>query len=212
MRVPVSWLRDYVPIEMPLDELATKLSIATAEVEGIDVRGVPDSDGNLGLFRIGRVVEAEKHPNADRLQITKVDVGESEPRSIVCGAWNFGVGATVGVALPGAKLPNGLELSRREVRGQISDGMILAEDEVAIGADHAGIMLLPETEPGTPLSDVLPLADAVLVVEATGNRPDLYSVYGLAREISTLYDLPLEDVTGDSPPSRVSQPRPEKTV
>ena len=136
MRVPVSWLRDYVPIEMPLDELATKLSIATAEVEGIDVRGVPDSDGNLGLFRIGRVVEAEKHPKADRLQITKVDVGESEPRSIVCGAWNFGVGATVGVALPGALLPprpdmpDGLRLDRREVRGQVSDGMILAEDEI----------------------------------------------------------------------------------
>ena len=77
---------------MPLDELATRLSIATAEVEGIERRGVPDEDGNLGLFRVGRVLEAEKHPNADRLQLTKVDVGEGEPRSIVCGAWNFGVG------------------------------------------------------------------------------------------------------------------------
>src|SRR6516165_3358747 len=213
MRVPVSWLRDYVPIEMPLDELATKLSIATAEVEGIDVRGVPDSDGNLGLFRIGRVVEAEKHPNADRLQITKVDVGESEPRSIVCGAWNFGVGATVGVALPGAflpprpDLPDGLRLERREVRGEVSDGMILAEDEVGLGADHAGIMLLPETEPGTPLIDILPLVDHVLLVEATGNRPDLQSVYGLAREIATLYDLSLEAMTGNSPLTP-----PERTV
>jgi phenylalanyl-tRNA synthetase beta chain len=212
MRVPVTWLRDYVPIEMPLNELATRLSIATAEVEAVLPPPVPDENGNLGLFKIGRVVQAEKHPNADRLQITAVDVGEGEPRSIVCGAWNFGVGATVGVALPGARLPNGLELTRREVRGQVSDGMILAEDEVAIGAEHAGIMLLPETEPGTPLSDVLPLADAVLVVEATGNRPDLYSVYGLAREIATLYDLPLKGMTGDSPPSRVAQPRPEGTV
>src|SRR3954451_22696898 len=147
MRVPVSWLREYVPIEMPLAELATKLSIVTAEVEGIDPRGVPDTDGNLGLFRIGRVVEAEKHPNADRLQLTKVDVGEGEPRSIVCGAWNFGVGATVGVALPGAVLPNGLALERRKVRGEVSDGMILAEDEAALGSDHAGIMLLPDTAP-----------------------------------------------------------------
>jgi phenylalanyl-tRNA synthetase beta chain len=206
-RIPVSWLRDYVAIDMPLDELATRLSVATAEVEDIEARGVADEGGNVSLFKVGKVLEAEKHPNADRLQITKVDVGEGEPRSIVCGAWNFGVGATVGVALPGARLPNGLELGRREVRGEISDGMILAEDEVGLGADHAGIMLLPETEPGTPLIDVLPLVDHVLLVEATGNRPDLQSVFGLAREIATLYDLPLEAMTGNSPLAP-----PEKTV
>src|ERR671939_639429 len=150
MRVPVSWLREYVEVRMPLAELATRLSVSTAEVEGIERRGVADVDGNLGLFRVGRVVEAERHPNADRLQLTKVDVGEGEPRSIVCGAWNFGVGATVAVALPGAVLPGGLTLERRKVRGEISDGMILAEDEVGLGTDHAGIMLLPEAEPGTP--------------------------------------------------------------
>ena len=80
MRVPVSWLREYVAIEMPLEELATRLSVATAEVEGIERRGVDDAGGNLELFRVGRVLEAEKHPNADRLQLTKVDVGEREPR------------------------------------------------------------------------------------------------------------------------------------
>ncbi len=80
MRVPVSWLREYVAIEMPLEELATRLSIATAEVEGIERRGVDDAGGNLGLFRVGQVLEAVKHPNADRLQLTKVDVGEREPR------------------------------------------------------------------------------------------------------------------------------------
>jgi phenylalanyl-tRNA synthetase beta chain len=150
------------------------------------------------------VLEAVKHPNADRLQLTKVDVGESEPRSIVCGAWNFGAGATVAVALPGAVLPNGLTLERRKVRGEISDGMILAEDEVDLGADHAGIMLLPDgTEPGTPLADVLPLVDDVLLVESTGNRPDLQSIYGLAREIATLYDLPLADMSGGLSPGQV---------
>ena len=204
MRVPVSWLREYVPVEMPLDELATRLSVATAEVEGIERRGVADVGGNLGLFRVGRVLEAVKHPNADRLQLTKVDVGEGEPRSIVCGAWNFGAGATVAVALPGAVLPNGLELERRKVRGEVSDGMILAEDEVALGTDHAGIMLLPDTaEPGTPLADVLPLVDDVLLVESTGNRPDLLSVYGIAREIAALYDLPLAAMSGASPRTRL---------
>ena len=200
MRVPLSWLREYVPIEMPLSELATRLSVASAEVEGLERRGVSDENGNLGLFRVGKVLEAVKHPNADRLQLTKVDVGEGEARSIVCGAWNFGAGATVAVALPGAVLPNGITLERRKVRGEASDGMILAEDEVDLGQDHDGIMLLADgTEPGTPLADVLPLADDVLLVESTGNRPDLLSVFGIAREIAALYDLPLRTLSRDSP-------------
>ncbi len=199
MKVPLSWLRDYVALEMPLGELATRLSVSSAEVEGIERSGVADEGGNLALFKVGRVLAAEKHPNADRLQLTRVELGESEPRSIVCGAWNFGVGATVGVALPGARLPNGLTLDRREVRGQLSDGMILAEDEVGLGVDHAGIMLLEEAEPGTPLSEVLPLVDNVLSIEATGNRPDLQSIYGIAREIATLYELALAPMPGSDP-------------
>src|ERR1051325_8538220 len=148
---------------MPLDELASRLSVASAEVDGIERRGVADSDGNLGLFRVGRVLEAAKHPNADRLQLCRVDVGEGEPRQIVCGAWNFGAGATVAVALPGAVLPNGLQLEQRKVRGELSDGMILAEDEVDLGTDHSGIMVLGEPlEPGTLLGDVLTLTDEVL--------------------------------------------------
>ncbi len=194
MRVPVSWLREYVPVEMPLGELATRLSIASAEIEGIERRGVADEGGNLGRFVVGRVLEAEKHPNADRLQLTKVDVGDGEARSIVCGAWNFGAGATVAVALPGAVLPSGMTLDRREVRGAVSEGMILAEDEVGLGADHTGIMLLPEIAPGTPLRDVLPIVDDVLLVESTGNRPDLQSIYGIAREVAALYGLPLSDM------------------
>jgi phenylalanyl-tRNA synthetase beta chain len=188
---------------MPLDELATRLSVASAEIEGFERRGVADENGNLDRFLVGRVVEAAKHPNADRLQLTKVDVGEGEPRSIVCGAWNFGVGATVGVALPGAVLPNGLTLEQRKVRGELSDGMILAEDEVGLGTDHAGIMVLPETEPGTPLRDVLPLVDTVMLVESTGNRPDLQSIYGIAREVAALYHLPLLDVSRGQSPGHV---------
>src|ERR687885_1961269 len=191
MRIPLSWLREYVPVEAPLDELAARVNTSVAEVERIIRRGVADEDGNLGLYRVGRVLDAGKHPNADRLQLCRVDVGEGEPRQIVCGAWNFGAGATVAVALPGAVLPNGLQLEQRQVRGEVSDGMILAEDEVELGPDHSGIMLLPETEPGTPLADVLPLVEDVLLVESTGNRPDLLSIYGIAREIAALYDLEL---------------------
>ena len=200
MRVPVSWLREYVAIEMPLEELATRLSIATAEVEGIEPPPVDGAGGNLELFRIGRVLEAAKHPNADRLQLCRVDVGEGEPRQIVCGAWNFGPGATVAVALPGAVLPNGLELEQRKVRGELSDGMILAEDEVGLGTDHTGIMVLDEgPEPGSPLADVLPLVEDVLIVESTGNRPDLLSVYGVAREAAALQAVPLGPAPGTVP-------------
>ncbi len=200
MRVPLSWLREYVPVEVPTRELADRLVISTCEVDRIETRGVADVDGNLALFRVGRVLEAAKHPNADRLQLCHVDVGEADARQIVCGAWNFGAGATVAVALPGAVLPNGLRLERREVRGQVSDGMILAEDEVELGTDHAGIMVLENgLEPGTPLRDVLPLTDEVLELETFHNRPDLLAVYGIAREVAALYDLQLTEPPGVDP-------------
>ena len=163
-------------------------------------RGVADEGGNLDFFRVGKVLTAEKHPNADRLQLTTVDIGEKEPSQIVCGAWNFGAGATVAVAMPGATLPNGLTLDRRELRGQMSEGMILAEDEIELGTDHSGIMLLSdELAAGTPLADVLPLYDEILEVEVTGNRPDLLSIYGLAREVAALFDVELAPWPGVEP-------------
>jgi phenylalanyl-tRNA synthetase beta chain len=200
MRVPLNWLRDYVPLEMPVQELADRLVISTCEVDAVMRVGVEDRDGNLGLFRVGRVVTAEKHPNADRLQLCHVDVGEGDARQIVCGAWNFAAGATVAVALPGALLPNGIELERRKVRGELSDGMILAEDEVGLGTDHTGIMVLENgLEPGTPLADVLPLRDIVLGLETGHNRPDLLAVYGIAREVAALFDLELAPPPGTDP-------------
>jgi phenylalanyl-tRNA synthetase beta chain len=204
MKVPVSWLREYVEFDLPVEELARRLVFTSCEVDRVVRRGVPDENGNLELFLVGKVLDAEKHPNADRLQLTKVDVGESEPRTIVCGAWNFGAGATVAVALPGAVLPNGLTLERRKVRGEISDGMILAEDEVDLGTDHSGIMLLEgDHNPGTPLADVLPLVDTVLEIETGYNRPDLTSIYGIAREVSALLDVPLAPMPGDQVPGPV---------
>src|SRR5256714_19593 len=97
MRIPLSWLREYVPVQVPTDELAERLALSTLEVDRVLRLGVPDEDGNLGLYRVGLVVEAGKHPNADRLQLCRVDVGEGEPRQIVCRAWNFRDGAPVDV-------------------------------------------------------------------------------------------------------------------
>jgi len=196
MKVPMSWLREYADPKATTAEIAARLSVSTCGVERIVRRGPADTSG----FVVGKVLSAEKHPNADRLQLTVVDVGGKQ-QQIVCGAWNFGAGATVAVALPGATLPNGLTLERRELRGQMSEGMILAEDEVDLGSDHDGIMLLAdELEAGTPLADVLPLVEDVLDVETTPNRPDLLSIYGLAREVAALFDVPLAPWPGVDPP------------
>jgi phenylalanyl-tRNA synthetase beta chain len=206
MRVPLSWLRDYVSVDMPLDHLRDRLDVSTAVVAAVERRGVPDEDGNLGLFRVGRVLDAAKHPNADRLQLCVVDVGEGDPYQIVCGAWNFGTGATVAVALPGATLPGGLVLERRKLRGEESAGMILSERELELGPDHTGIIVLDEGEPGTPLGDVLPLQDVVLDLEITGNRPDLLSVYGVAREVAALFRLELAAPPGRDPKPVADEP------
>jgi phenylalanyl-tRNA synthetase beta chain len=200
MRVPLSWLREYVSVEAAAAEIAARLSVSTCEIERVERRGVADDGDNLARFRVGHVLEAGKHPNADRLQLCRVDVGGGEPVQIVCGAWNFGAGAKVAVALPGATLPNGLTLERRQLRGETSEGMILAEDELELGSDHSGIIVLPdELEAGTPLADVLPLVDVVIEVATTPNRPDLLSVYGLAREVAALYDVELAPWPGVEP-------------
>jgi phenylalanyl-tRNA synthetase beta chain len=197
MRIPLSWLRDYVRVDADARQIAEALSISTAEVNGIHRVGVL---GDLALFRVGHVLEAAKHPDADRLQLTSVDVGEDRPYSIVCGAWNFGAGAKVAVALPGATLPDGLVLERRKLRGEVSEGMILAEDELDLGTDHSGIIVLDDTlEAGAPLADVLPLVDEVLDLEPTGNRPDLLAVYGVAREVAALLGGELAPLPGTDP-------------
>jgi phenylalanyl-tRNA synthetase beta chain len=204
MKIPLSWLREYVRVDATTQEIADALSISTAEVNGVERVGIP---GELGLFRVGHVLEAAKHPDADRLQLTSVDVGEDRPYSIVCGAWNFGPGAKVAVALPGATLPSGLVLERRKLRGKVSEGMILAEDELDLGTDHTGIIVLDDAvEAGTPLADVLPLVDEVLDLEATGNRADLFAVYGVAREVAALLDGELLPMPGKEPRQAGDEP------
>jgi phenylalanyl-tRNA synthetase beta chain len=207
LRVPVSWLREYVDVSASTEEIAARLAISTCEVERIIVQGVADEDGNLGLFRVGRVVQAGKHPNADRLQLCRVDVGEGELRQIVCGAWNFGEGATVAVALPGAVLPDGQALAEVKLRGESSSGMILSERELDLGSDHSGIMVLEDgPEPGTPLADVLPLSEQVLEIETTPNRPDLLSIYGLAREVAAIFGAELRPMPGADPDRMADEP------
>jgi phenylalanyl-tRNA synthetase beta chain len=207
MKVPVSWLREYVHFELPIEDVARRLVFSSCEVNRIVRRGVADENGNLGLFRVGKVVEAGKHPNADRLQLCQVDVGEGEPRQIVCGAWNFGAGATVAVALPGAVLPDGTKLDERPLRGEVSRGMILSERELELGVDHSGIMVLDEAgEPGTPLADVLPLNETILEIETSFNRPDLTAIYGIAREVAVVANGELQPMPGRDPARAADEP------
>ena len=182
----------------PPHEIARRLAVSSLEVDRVIDVGVADVGDNLSYLRVGKVLAADKHPNADKLQLCQLDVGEGEPRQIVCGAWNFGVGATVAVGLPGVLLPGfPAPLDERQLRGEVSRGMILAEDEIGLGSDHAGIMLLADgIEPGTPLADVLPVHEQVLDVTPTMNRVDLLSMVGLAREVATLFDGELKPVDG----------------
>jgi phenylalanyl-tRNA synthetase beta chain len=181
MRVPVEWLHDYCAPHMDAYTLAERLALSGTEVERVEHHGV----GGLENFVIGKVLERYKHPNADRLSVCMVDLGGSTPAQIVCGAPNVAAGQIVGVAKPGAVMPNGTVLGRAKLRGVDSAGMILAEDEVSLGVEHNGIMVLdPELAPGTPLAEVLPIATDVLLLEITPNRPDCLGIYGVAREVA----------------------------
>jgi phenylalanyl-tRNA synthetase beta chain len=194
MRVPVEWLHEYCAPALSTLDLAERLAMTGTEVERVEHHGVR----GLEHFVVGLVVEAEPHPNADRLKACLVDVGEQSPVQIVCGAPNVAAGQTVAVARPGAVMPDGTTLNRTELRGLESNGMILAEDELAIGTDHGGILVLDEhgeqgLTPGSPLSAVLPLATDVLELEVTPNRPDCLSIYGVAREAHAATGAPLAD-------------------
>jgi phenylalanyl-tRNA synthetase beta chain len=188
LRVPVSWLREYCSPDLDTFALAERLAMTGTEVERVETHGV----SALENFVIGKVLEAHRHPDADRLTVCQVDTGDGEPSQIVCGAPNVAAGQTVAVGKPGSVMPDGTKLKTAKLRGQPSHGMILAEDEVAIGTDHDGIMVLDDgLAAGTPLAEVLPIADEVLVLEITPNRPDCLGVYGVARELHAATGAPL---------------------
>ncbi len=189
MRVPLSWLRQYCDPPLGPDQLAERLAMTGTEVERIESHGVRA----LEQFVVGEVLRVEKHPEADRLSVCIVNTGERDPRQIVCGAPNVAAGQTVAVAKPGAVMPDGTALSKVRLRGVESDGMILAEDELAIGTDHDGILVLERDAalPGAPLAEVLDISTDVLVLEITPNRPDCLSIYGVAREVHAGTGAPL---------------------
>jgi phenylalanyl-tRNA synthetase beta chain len=187
MRVPLSWLREYCDPGMNPAELADRLVMTGTEVERLETVGPTSAEG----FVVGKVTLAEKHPKADRLSVCKVDTGDGE-RVIVCGAPNVAAGQTVAVVLPGATMPGGMEIRKAKLRGVPSEGMILSAAELEIAEEADGIMVLDDgPAPGTPLTEVLPLGEAVLEIEVTPNRSDCFGVHGVARELHAITGAPL---------------------
>ncbi len=181
MRVPLSWLNEYSDSGLDLDRLEHVLTSSGTKVEAIHHHGVAGAEHVV----IGKVLTCEKHPDADRLNVTTVDVAEDEPVTIVCGAPNVAAGQTVVVARPGAVMPNGMTIAKAKLRGVVSNGMICSESELGIGGDSDGILALEDDSlaAGTPASEVVPISDEVIEFEITPNRPDCLGVYGIAREV-----------------------------
>ena len=181
MLVSLKWLRDYVDVDLSPQELADRLTMAGLEVDSIEMRE-PAFSG----VRVAKIVRREPHPNADKLSLCEVSVGDAS-YPVVCGANNIKIGDTVPLAMVGAVLPGGTVIRSSKIRGQVSEGMLCSEEELHIGKDNSGIMLLPPDLPaGGELSESLELHDAVLDIGVTPNRPDCLSMIGVAREVAAI--------------------------
>ena len=186
MKVPLSWLREYVDVNIDVDELAHRLTMAGNEVDSIE------RFGHIENVVVGKVLNVSPHPNADRLRLVQVDDGDGV-HEVVCGAPNVAQGQKIAYASIGAELFDSYsdepgktrKLRRSKIRGIESSGMVCSEKELGIGDDHDGILVLPENSAiGTPIGDVL--GDAVLDIELTPNRPDCLGVVGVARDVAAL--------------------------
>ena len=200
MRVPLSWLREYVelPAEVTGRELAAKLIAAGLEVETVEPAGA-DLTGPLVTGRVLAIEELTEFKKP--IRYCQVDIGNPEPQNIICGARNFAVGDTVVVVLPGATLPGGFEITARRTYGKVSEGMICSVRELGIGDDHEGILVLPADTPvGVDAIELLGVRDDILDIAVTPDRSYALSIRGVAREAATAYDVAFRD------PARVVLP------
>jgi len=187
MTISYNWLKDYIKTSLTVEEIAAVLTATGLEVEAVEkIEAIP---GGLKGVVVGEVLECEKHPDADRLRITKVNLGAGEPVQIVCGAPNVAAGQKVLVATIGAKLypveGEPFTIKKGKIRGQDSLGMICAEDELGLGKSHDGIMVLDASaQVGTEASKYLNIQeDYTLEIGLTPNRTDAISHYGVARDL-----------------------------
>jgi phenylalanyl-tRNA synthetase beta chain len=190
MKISYNWLSTLIKTDLSAEACATRLTACGLEVEGIEeIESVP---GGLRGLVVGSVESCEKHPDADRLHLTKVNIGTGELLSIVCGAPNVAAGQKVIVATIGAKLypteGEPFEIKKSKIRGALSEGMLCAEDEIGLGKSHAGIMVLPETTAvGTPAAEYFQVeTDTLLEIGLTPNRSDAASHLGVARDLAAI--------------------------
>ncbi|MEZ5208450.1 MAG: phenylalanine--tRNA ligase subunit beta [Acidimicrobiales bacterium] len=187
MKVLLSWLREFAPIDCSPTELAEQLSDLGLAVESMDRLGA-DLDGIV----VAEVLALRPHPDADKVQLVEVDLGDGEALQIVCGAFNMAVGDRVPLATLGTTMPNGMRIERRKLRGELSNGMLCSATELGLGDDHSGILILPGTPSlGTPIPEALGIVDDVLYdLEVNPNRPDAMSVAGVARDVAARLGVP----------------------
>ncbi|MGS0622438.1 phenylalanine--tRNA ligase subunit beta [Ralstonia sp. VS2407] len=192
MQFPESWLRSFVNPSITTDELSHRLTMAGLEVEEVDPVAPPFSQ-----IVVGHVVEVNKHPDADRLNVCKVDAGTGELLQIVCGAPNVSVGIKVPCAMVGAELPPGedgkpFKIKIGKLRGVESYGMLCSARELKLSEDHGGLLILPEDTPvGEDIRKVLDLDDQIFIIKLTPNKADCLSIHGVAREVSALTGAPI---------------------
>jgi phenylalanyl-tRNA synthetase beta chain len=195
MRVPLSWLRDYVDVQLTPEQLAERLTLLGMEVKSIEAWG-----GEWDNVVVGELLSVERHPRADRLSLTRVNVGSGEPLEIVCGATNIAAGQRVPVALPGAVLPGNRRIERTEKMGAVSNGMLCSGDELRLTNDADGILILPDSARiGVPLAELY--GDTVLDVDVKPNRGDALCLVGLAREVSAVTGAPVRFPETEPPES-----------
>lgn len=207
MKISLNWLKSYIDTSLKAEEIANILTHIGLEVEGMEQ--IESIRGGLEGLVIGKVLTCEQHPNADKLHVTTVDLGQEEPLQIVCGATNVAAGKKVVVATINTMLyptgeAEGFKIKKSKIRGVESFGMLCAEDEIGIGTDHAGIILLPEDTPvGIPAREYYQIEDDYLLeIGLTANRADAMSHYGVARDLAVYlqshdmpYKLNLPDVS-----------------
>lgn len=188
MKISLKWLADYVELPVSVEELRRRLTMSGLEVEAVERPG----EGLQGVV-VAQVLESTKHPNADKLSVTKVSTGAGAPLQVVCGAKNYQVGDKVPLATVGAVLPGGTQIKRAQLRGVDSVGMLCSARELGLSEDHAGLWILdPATPLGQPIATALGLDDVAFEVNVTPNRADALSHLGIAREVATLFGTPLK--------------------
>lgn len=207
MKFSLSWLKDHLDTSASVEEISAKLNAVGLEVEGIE-----DPAAKLAGFKVAKVLTAERHPNADKLQVLTVDTGDGAPLQVVCGAPNARAGLVGVLGLPGAVVPaGGFELKKSAIRGVESNGMMCSTRELELGDDHDGIIELPADAPiGTNFADYHG-TDPVFDVAITPNRPDCMGVYGIARDLAAAGLGKLKPIAVQAAPGSFPCPLPIRT-